>query len=57
MSEQGEDPMDAYPHARVVASLPSGGPTGATFVRSEIFVEYAGIRAKLRRIAAKLVGR
>jgi hypothetical protein len=49
--------MDAYPHARVVASLPSGGPTGATFVRSEIFVEYAGIRAKLRRIAAKLVGR
>ncbi len=57
MSEQGEDPMDAYPHARVVASLPSGGPTGATFVRSEIFVEYAGIRAKLRRIAAKLIGR
>lgn len=57
MSESGEDPMDAYPHARAVASLPSGGPTGETFVRSEIFVEYVGIRAKLRRIASRLIKR
>ncbi len=57
MSESGEDPMEAYPHARVVASLPSGGPTGQTFVRSEIFVEYAGVRAKLRRLASRLLGR
>lgn len=57
MSEGGEDPMAAYEHARVVASLPSGGPTGATYVRSELFVEYVGIRAKLRRILSKLAGR
>lgn len=57
MTDHGEDPMDAYRHARVLASLPAGGPTGMTFLRSEIFVEYVGIRAKLRRIAAKLVGR
>jgi NAD(P)-dependent dehydrogenase (short-subunit alcohol dehydrogenase family) len=54
MSEQGEDPMDAYPHARFVASLPSGGPTGETFLRSELFVEYVGLRAKLRRVLRKL---
>ncbi|MGH9889355.1 MAG: SDR family NAD(P)-dependent oxidoreductase [bacterium] len=57
MSEHGEDPMDAYPHARFVASLPSGGPTGETFIRSELFVEYVGMRAKLRRILGKLTGR
>jgi NAD(P)-dependent dehydrogenase (short-subunit alcohol dehydrogenase family) len=56
MSDAGEDPMDAYAHARVVASLPSGGPTGSTFVRSELWVEHVGIRAKLRRILAKLAG-
>jgi NAD(P)-dependent dehydrogenase (short-subunit alcohol dehydrogenase family) len=57
MSDMGEDPMDAYSHARVVASLPSGGPTGATFVRSELWVEHVGIRAKVRRILSKLIGR
>jgi len=56
MSEGGEDPMDAYPHARFVASLPSGGPTGETFLRSELLVEYVGMRAKLRRIVGKLTG-
>lgn len=56
MTDHGEDPMDAYRHARVVASLPAGGPTGATFLRSEIFVEYVGVRAKLRRILEKLAG-
>jgi NAD(P)-dependent dehydrogenase (short-subunit alcohol dehydrogenase family) len=57
MSDSGEDPMDAYTHARVLASLPSGGPTGSTFVRSELWVEHVGIRAKARRILSKLVGR
>lgn len=57
MTDWGEDPMDAYPHARFVASLPSGGPTGETFLRSELFVEYVGLRAKLRRILGKLTGR
>jgi len=57
MSDMGEDPMDAYAHARVIASLPSGGPTGATFVRSELWVEHVGIRAKVRRILKKFIGR
>jgi NAD(P)-dependent dehydrogenase (short-subunit alcohol dehydrogenase family) len=57
MSDTGEDPMDAYVHARVVASLPSGGPTGATFVGSQLWVEHVGIRAKVRRILSKLMGR
>lgn len=57
MSERGEDPMAAYAHARVVASLPSGGPTGATFVRSELHVEPVGIRGKARRILSRLTGR
>ena len=57
MADHGEDPMDAYPHARFVASLPSGGPTGETFLRSEVFVEYVGLRAKARRLLGKLVGR
>jgi NAD(P)-dependent dehydrogenase (short-subunit alcohol dehydrogenase family) len=57
MSDTGEDPMDAYAHARVIASLPSGGPTGATFVRSELWVEHVGLRAKVRRILKKFIGR
>ncbi len=51
MSEDGEDPAQAYPHARAVASLPSGGPTGETFLRSELHREEAGgLRARLRRL-------
>ena len=56
MSDTGDDPMDAYAHARVVASLPSGGPTGATFEGSELCVEYVGIRAKVRRVLSNLTG-
>jgi NAD(P)-dependent dehydrogenase (short-subunit alcohol dehydrogenase family) len=57
MSEIGGDPMDAYVHARHVASLPSGGPTGATFAGSTLWIEHPGLRSKLRRMLSKLVGR
>ncbi len=51
MSETGDDPADAYPHARTVASLPSGGPHGEIFLRSEIFREDSGgLRGRLKRI-------
>jgi NAD(P)-dependent dehydrogenase (short-subunit alcohol dehydrogenase family) len=51
MSETGEDPADAYPHARTVASLPSGGPHGEIFLGSEIFREESGgLRARLKRL-------
>ncbi len=52
MSDLGADPMEAYPHARTVASLPAGGPHGETFARSEIHVEDPpGLRARLRSLA------
>ncbi|MFZ1908125.1 MAG: SDR family oxidoreductase, partial [Burkholderiales bacterium] len=59
MSEEGEDPESAYVHARHVAALPSGGPSGATFSGSELWVENVGLglRAELRRFLARLAGR
>jgi NAD(P)-dependent dehydrogenase (short-subunit alcohol dehydrogenase family) len=55
MSDTGEDPAAAYPHARFVASLPAGGPHGQTFVRSEIHEEDPpGLRTRVLR---KLRGR
>lgn len=52
MSDAGEDPADIYPHARVVASLPRGGPTGQTFFQSAPYVENHGLRARLGRLLA-----
>ncbi len=57
MSESGEDPSEAYPHARTVAGLPAGGPHGQIFLRSEVFREERGPLARLKRIAGRLVGR
>lgn len=56
MSDTGEDPAAAYPHARFVASLPARGPTGETFVRSTLFVEDDGLRARSRRFLSRLSG-
>lgn len=56
MSDVGEHPDAAYPHARSVASLPAGGPHGEIFMHSEIFVEEAGLRARLKRLASRLSG-
>lgn len=57
MSEDGEDPMSVYPHARTLASLPAGGPTGTTFMQSEIYVPDQGLRARAKRVLARLGGR
>jgi NAD(P)-dependent dehydrogenase (short-subunit alcohol dehydrogenase family) len=59
MSKEGEDPGSAYVHARHVAALPPGGPTGATFSGSELWVENVGLglRVELRRFLARLIGR
>lgn len=54
MSDDGEDPMSAYPHARVVASLPANGPTGRTFLQSAIYIEDHGLRARARRLLSRL---
>ena len=53
MSERGEDPSDIYPHVRVVASLPRGGPTGRTFLQGSLHIENHGLRARLKRLLAK----
>ena len=56
MSDVGEHPDAAYPHARTVASLPAGGPHGEIFLHGEVFVEQAGLRARLRRLVSRLAG-
>lgn len=57
MSEQGDDPMSVYEHARTLASLPSGGPTGMTFMQSEIYVPDRGLRSRAKRTLSRLAGR
>jgi NAD(P)-dependent dehydrogenase (short-subunit alcohol dehydrogenase family) len=54
MSDSGEEPNDIYPHARFVATLPRGGPTGCTFVQSQPLIEDYGLRARLKRLLGKL---
>ena len=57
MSPDGEDPMDISPHAKHLACLPAGGPSGATFEQSELHIEDYGIRARLKRFLGKLMGK
>lgn len=54
MSDAGEDPKNIYSHARFVASLPPNGPTGRTFLQSALYVENHGLRARARRLIARL---
>lgn len=58
MSEIGEHPDAAYPHARTVASLPAGGPHGEIFLGSEIHREGGGdgLRGRVGRVLRKLRG-
>jgi len=57
--DQGEDPMTAYPHAKAIATLPSGGPHGRTFLLGELFEEHGerGLRDKVKGKLGKLLGR
>jgi NAD(P)-dependent dehydrogenase (short-subunit alcohol dehydrogenase family) len=58
MSAVGEDPSGAYPHARSVASLPKGGPTGKIFLRSEIYSEHSsGLIRRIKGLAGRAFGR
>lgn len=54
MSESGLDPREVYPHARFVAGLPRGGPTGETFLQSTLYRENPGLRARARRLLGRL---
>lgn len=56
MSDTGIEALDVYPHAKAVALLPAGGPTGETFLQSERFVEHSG-GTGLKRLVRGLLGR
>ncbi|MDD9938427.1 MAG: SDR family NAD(P)-dependent oxidoreductase [Myxococcales bacterium] len=56
MSETGDDPMDVYAHAKAVASLPAGGPTGKVFLRGQLHDEHGG-GGGVKRKLSRLLGR
>jgi NAD(P)-dependent dehydrogenase (short-subunit alcohol dehydrogenase family) len=53
MSAEGDDPATVYPHVRAVVSMPSGGPTGQTFFRSELLQEPVGLKHRFRRALSR----
>lgn len=54
MSDHGDPPEAAYPHARALVELPAGGPHGAVFLRSELYREQGGLLSRIKR---RLLGR
>ena len=42
-----QDPADANPSARVVATLPADGPTATVFYRGEPYTMFDGANAEL----------
>ena len=57
MHNDGDDPEVIYPHARILADLPSGGPTGRIFIKSELFDEDYGLKATIMRKLARFRGK
>ena len=61
MSEDGEDPTEAYRHLRHVALQPPGGPHGVQFLGSQIDGAEGGggggLPGRLKRVAKRLLGR
>lgn len=56
--DQGDDPMNAYPHARALAVLPRGGAHGQTFLLGEqIDDRPQGVRDRLVGRVRGLLGR
>lgn len=54
MSDRGEDPSAVYPHLKVVASLPRGGPSGETFFKSDMLREPVGRRQRVKQLISKM---
>jgi hypothetical protein len=57
MSEVGEHPDTVYVHAKAMATLPAGGPSGKTFDQGMLHIEDYGMRARLRRFVGKVLGK
>jgi NAD(P)-dependent dehydrogenase (short-subunit alcohol dehydrogenase family) len=53
MSDHGEEPDTVYPHLRFVVSLPSGGPTGQTFFKSEMLQEPVRLKTRIKRAVSR----
>lgn len=53
MSDEGEDPAAVYPYLKFVVSLPSGGPTGETFFKSDMLQEPVRIKTRIKRTLSK----
>jgi NAD(P)-dependent dehydrogenase (short-subunit alcohol dehydrogenase family) len=57
MSADGEDPAEVYPHLRHVVCLPSGGPSGRTYFKSDLLEEHPGIRSRITGILRRVLAR
>jgi NAD(P)-dependent dehydrogenase (short-subunit alcohol dehydrogenase family) len=56
--DQGDDPMNAYPHARALALLPRGGAHGATFLLGDRFDDQPrGVRDRIANKVRHILGR
>jgi NAD(P)-dependent dehydrogenase (short-subunit alcohol dehydrogenase family) len=55
--DEGDDPMEVYPRAKSVVTLPPGGPNGSVFLMGELLGEDYGLRARLGGLVKKLIGR
>ncbi len=53
MSDEGEDPAAVYPYLKFVVSLPSGGPTGETFFKSDMLQEPVRIKTRIKRVLSR----
>lgn len=53
MSDTGEEPSTVYPHLRFVVSLPSNGPTGQTFFKSDILHEPVRLKMRIKRAVSR----
>jgi NAD(P)-dependent dehydrogenase (short-subunit alcohol dehydrogenase family) len=56
MSDAGISPADVYPHAKAVACLPRGGPSGQTFLQSALYEEHGGRFGRVRRLLNRVKG-
>jgi NAD(P)-dependent dehydrogenase (short-subunit alcohol dehydrogenase family) len=54
MSDTGITPAEVYPHAKAVACLPRGGPTGQIFLQSALYEEQGGRFGSVRRILGRV---
>lgn len=53
MSDTGEEPDTVYTHLRFVVSLPTNGPTGQTFFKSDMLQEPVRLKSRIKRAVSR----